>query len=260
MSSLLNKAKEFFARIKEILQKTKPFFQKIGEILSPVKAFFKKHFDILNPIIVLTVICIVIAAALSITNSLTAARIDQISFAKQEAEKRALLSADTYVEHTVDGFENDANFAFFSAESDNKAVGYIVTTSAKGYGGDIVIMTAFLPNGEIKGISILNADNETPGLGQNITKEAFYSQFSSTADKATVVKGLPDKEKSEIAAVTGATISSRGAVKAVNTAREALNAYLATPGLESNTPTPESGAEATNGAELNMGGEAANEK
>lgn len=262
MNNLLKKVKEFFIKIKELLSKTKPFFEKIGEFLSPVKAFYKKHFDILNPIVVLTVICIVIAAALSVTNSLTASRIAEMEFSKQEAEKRALLPADTYAEHTLSDFESDANFSFYSAESEGKTIGYLVTTSAKGYGGDIVIMTAFLPSGEIKSISILNADSETPGLGQNVTKEAFYSQFTGTKDKATVVKSAADKEKSEISAVTGATISSRGAVKAVNTAREALNAYLATPGLETSTSSPESGTQASSGDNetFDLGGEVVNEK
>lgn len=262
MTNLLNKAKDFFRKIKNILEKTKPLFQKIGEFLSPLKAFYKKHFDIFNPIIVLTVICIVIAAALSFTNSMTKTKIAEMEFAKKEAEKRALLPADTYAQHTMNGFEDDANFSFFTAENGNETVGYIVTTSAKGYGGDITVMTAFLPSGEIKSISILNADNETPGLGQNVTKEDFYSQFSGTTDKTTVVKSSPDKEKSEIAAVTGATISSRGTVKAVNAAREALNAYLTTPGLEVNPSAPESSTDAsvTDATTPNMGGEAVNEK
>ena len=92
MNNLLKKVKEFFIKIKELLSKTKPFFEKIGEFLSPVKAFYKKHFDILNPIVVLTVICIVIAAALSVTNSLTASRIAEMEFSKQELVEWVAIS------------------------------------------------------------------------------------------------------------------------------------------------------------------------
>ena len=78
----------------------------------------------------------------------------------------------------------------------------------------------------IKAVSILSADNETPGLGQNVTTEAFTSQFKGTLNEMVVVKTTPDNMAGEIKAVTGATISSKGTVKAINAARIAIEEYL----------------------------------
>ncbi len=209
------------------LQKIKPILGKIHKFLSPVTRFIKKHWEIFNPIFVLTVICLVIAAALSITNALTVNKIEAINLENKQREMSALLPADDYLEQSVSGYESDRSFSFYKATKDDTLKGYIVTTSAKGYGGDIVVMTAFMPNGEIKGVSIISADDETPGLGQNVKKESFLSRFSGLAQSATVVKNSADASKGEIDAWTGATISSRAVVTAVNEARTALAAFTA---------------------------------
>lgn len=222
MSSFLNKLKALGAKLK-------PALAKVSEFLSPVTRFIKKHNEILNPIFVLTAICLIIAMALSVTNSLTSARISAMNLETKNREMAALLHADSYTEQTVAGYEADRNFSFYSAITGSEVGGYIVTTSAKGYGGDIVVMTAFNTDKSVKSISILSADDETPGLGQNVNKESFYSQFAGLIGNATVVKNQADSSKGEIKAWTGATISSKAVTSAVNNARAALETYLAAP-------------------------------
>ncbi len=215
--------------MRNLLEKIKPMLAKIDKFLSPFKTFINKHYDIFNPIFVLTVICLIVAAALSLTNSLTASRIAAINLENSNKEMAALLPADTYSEVTALWEEAEPQPTIYEAKSGDTVIGYIATNSAKGYGGDISVMTAFNIDKTVKGISILNADEETPGLGQNITKSDFCSRFSGLTTDATVVKESPDISKGEIKAWTGATISSKGVVNAVNEARAALEKYLSMP-------------------------------
>ncbi len=213
-------------KVKELLGKAKPIFKKLAKLLEPIANYVKKNDEIFRPIFVLTAICVIIAAALSLTNSLTAARIEQINLKNKNAEMAALLPAENYEEAVVMFETADPSFSIYEAKTGKEVLGYIITSSSKGYGGEIVIMTAFNPDKSIKGISILNADNETPGLGQNVTTDAFTSQFKGVSEKLTIVKTAPDNIAGEIKAVTGATISSKGAVNAVNLAKEYLEGYL----------------------------------
>ncbi len=228
-----------FSIIRNLIKKIIPVFSRV---LKPVKAFFKKHYEIINPIFVLTVICLIVAAALSLTNSLTAAKIEAINLQNTKAEMSALIPADSYSELTaqfedIEWAQNYAGTSIYEAKTNDTLAGYLVTNSAKGYGGEILVMTAFNPDNSVKGISILASDDETPGLGQNINNPDFYSQFSGLKTDATVVKSAADNAAGEIKAVTGATISSKGVVSAVNSARAALNTFLAA------QPTPDANGE-----------------
>lgn len=247
-----------FSIIRNVIKKIIPVFSRV---LKPVKAFIKKHYEIINPIFVLTVICLIVAAALSLTNSLTAAKIEAINLQNTKAEMSALIPADSYNELTaqfedIEWAQNYSGTSIYEAKTGDTLSGYLVTNSAKGYGGEILVMTAFNPDNSVKGISILASDDETPGLGQNINNPDFYSQFSGLKTDATVVKSAPDNSSGEIKAVTGATISSKGVVNAVNSARAALTAYLNTPEppAEEITPDQNETQDTTTTIEENGGG------
>ena len=85
-------------------------------------------------------------------------------------------------------------------------IGYIVEGFGKGYSSYIHLLTSVDKNFIVQKISVL-AHGETPGLGDEIEKEYFQSQFKGRSiDNLVVIKGeTPDK----IQAITGATISSR---------------------------------------------------
>lgn len=224
MHSLLEKIQVILVR--NIIKKIIPALSKIGVILKPIKNLIKKYNDVIKPAFVLTIICLIVSAALSLTNSLTANRIEQMNLQNKNAEMAALLPAENYEEDVIMWETADPSLSIYKAKNGEEVLGYIITSSAKGYGGEIVIMTAFNPDKTVKGISILNAEDETPGLGQNVTKVEFYSQFNGLNTEAQVVKNSADNTAGEIKAVTGATISSKGVVKAVNSAREQLESYL----------------------------------
>lgn len=183
--------------------------------------FLKRNSDIFRPVFVLTAICLVVAILLSVTNLITK---DKIANMEAEASKEAmaaLISAEKYDKAEIDG-------ELYIAKNGEEIKGYIVSTQSRGYGGDIKIMTAISVDKKVLGIKILSAADETPGLGQNVTKETFYSQYIGRTENITVVKNGADADKNEINAVTGATISSKAVTTAVNNAFECLNNYLKT--------------------------------
>lgn len=190
-------------------------------------AIYKKHFEIFNPIIVLTAICLAVALALSVCNLLTINKITAIEKEKTEASMKSLISADEYREidvHSILLPNADYSVAVYEglrlylAYSGEEFKGYIVTTKTKGYGGEISVMTAINNEKKILGVNILSCADETPGLGQNITKEGFYSQYIDKPKDIVVVKNSAKGENNEINAVTGATISSKAVTSAINEA------------------------------------------
>ena len=193
--------------MKELLNKIKP-------ILLKITYFYKKISDIATPTAVLAIICIVVTLALSSANALTHKKIATLAVEKQNMAMAKLIEADEYQEKTF----ND-KWNYHIAIKDGETLGYIFTVAAKGYGGDIQVMTAVNLDGTIAAVEILDASGETPGLGQNVTKQNFYSQFAGLKENITVIKGgSANAENNEINAVTGATISSKAVTEAVNQA------------------------------------------
>ncbi len=98
-------------------------------------------------------------------------------------------------------------------------LGYVVRIEATGYGGPIQLLAGI--SGDLKrieGIDIVE-HTETPGLGGRIQEDWFKSQFSGLDPVSAIsyVKNeKPDPEENEIQAISGATISSKAIVSALN--------------------------------------------
>ena len=178
--------------------------------------------DIIKPVVVLLAICVIIPLALSVTNKITAKRIAKLEERAQIDAMSVLIEADIYEELTLGEGENE--IVYHSALKDGKPIGYLFKTTTKGYsGGDVSVLTAINTDGTIKGIKILDASNETPGLGQNVTKESFYSQFAGKKKDIKAVKNSANAENNEIKTITSATITSKAVTAAVNEALENYN-------------------------------------
>ena len=98
--------------------------------------------------------------------------------------------------------------------------GYVIKVSGKGYGGAVVIALGITNEGEVLGINILDNSNETPGLGQNSSKEDWNSQYvgKSLAAGSLQVTKTGDAGENMIDSITGATITSNAVTRAVNVA------------------------------------------
>lgn len=105
--------------------------------------------------------------------------------------------------------------------SSAKNKGFVVKASGKGYGGKVVVVLGISDKGEVLGIQILDASNETPGLGQNSTKESWNSQYVGMKSDKTlqVVKDKSgSKDNGTINSISGATITSNAVTRAVQMA------------------------------------------
>lgn len=187
------------------------------ELLNKIAAYYKKISDIVTPTAVLAIICVVVTLALSSTNLLTEGKIKALAIETQNKAMAKLIEADEY--HELPAKTSYGDITYNAAIKDGDTIGCIFVTEANGYGGTISVMTAVDMQGKIIAVEILAAADETPGLGQNVTKPDWYGQFAGLKDDITVIKGgSANAENNEINAVTGATISSKAVTAAVNQA------------------------------------------
>lgn len=168
---------------------------------------------VFKPIVVLCAICVVVTAALAVTNQATA---PVIAAATAEAQRQArmelLPDADNFTE--VTGIQVENVSAVYTADN---GAGVVITSTAKGYGGTMTVMTAFTPDGTIRQLKVTE-NQETKGIGSNVASSASYWEKYAglSAEKALVLK-------TDVDAYSGATISSKALNAAVNSAIEAYN-------------------------------------
>lgn len=169
---------------------------------------------IFKPIVVLVIICIVITGALAATNGVTDPIIKEATrLAEEKARTELLPEAEGF--DPVTGVEVENVSAIYKSTND---VGVVITSSAKGYGGDVVVMTAISPDGTIKQIKVTE-EAETKGIGSKVVATPSYweNYVGVDASQALVLN-------QDVDAVTSATISSTALLNAVNSAIEAYNA------------------------------------
>lgn len=172
--------------------------------------------EILIPAVSLLLICVVVTALLGVTNQITAPQIEQLALETQEAAKKEVLPNAASFSAKKQTEKDGEPYAYFEGLSEDGAVlGYVFQTAAKGYGGDISVMVGVHIDGTVAGVSILSI-SETAGLGMNAKNESFLTQFVGKSGEIGVQKN--GSSDTEIQALTGATITSKAMVSAVNQA------------------------------------------
>lgn len=176
------------------------------------------------PTIKLFVIATVITVLLFLTNGATA---DKISENQKEADslsrKEVLPEADDFDECTVN--VDGVDYTYYAAKN---GAGYVFSGSNKGYGGAVVAMVGISADGEIVGVKVTEAGDETPGLG------AKWTDNGDGVDKRAQFQGaIPEngsfavaKDGGTIQAVAGATLTSRAVTNDVNDAIKQYNAVV----------------------------------
>jgi electron transport complex protein RnfG len=105
--------------------------------------------------------------------------------------------------------------------ADGRLVGYAIPAAGPGFADTIRLLYGYLPEGrKVVGMEVLES-RETPGLGDKIYKDAaFVANFAnlSVDPEIVAVKKGKKADPNQIDAITGATISSKAVVKAINTA------------------------------------------
>ena len=182
--------------------------------------------DMLKPGIILSGIYIVAALALSVLNGTTEPIIKEMNLvASNEARKAVLQDADEF--EIMKNVSNENVVEVWEGRSGDKVVGYTMKTLPKGYGGTVEVIVGISSEGVIQGVNIGN-HSETPGLGSKAADPAFKDQFiqKSSESLLTVVKGKVNSN-SDIAAISGATITSNAVTQGVNSAITIFNENLA---------------------------------
>lgn len=171
----------------------------------------------------LLLITAVATFALAFTNMITLGPInDQIAKASNEARTNVLSEAKEFDKLDVaDQYPNIVEL--HKGTNDGVTAGYTFKVKNKGYGGDLETIVGISSDGKVEGVRI-GQHKETPGLGAKALEPAFQNQFNGkTVEKTLAVK-------TDIQAISGATITSKAVTDAVNTAIEYFNAELLTGG------------------------------
>ena len=109
-------------------------------------------------------------------------------------------------------------------DGSGNTLGYVIQVKSKGYGDFITFTVGIANDGTVNGISIISI-NETPGLGMNAEKVLVPQFPGKNASQFAVTKNTPSGD-SEIAAISGATITSRAVVNGVNAAKLVFDGML----------------------------------
>ncbi len=177
---------------------------------------------LLMPAIVLTIISVVIAGVLGVTNKLTAPAIAENTLkSTNDALSIVVPSASEFKKVAV---TTDENEIYVGYSVSGEEAGYAVAVSPMGFGGSIDIIVGFSVDKLVTGVEIINS-SETAGLGSKASDKAFKEQFFGKTPPLSVIKNGVT-ENSNIVAISGATITSRAVTSGVNTALTELNNYL----------------------------------
>ncbi len=173
---------------------------------------------VLIPTLSLFLICLVVTAALALTNNVTA---EQIAANNQQSKEESMQTvcpeAKTFEEVIPD-------VMYKGVDDGGKTVGYAISTATQGYGGQVKVMTG-IADGSIIAVDVFYNNDETPGLGKNTSDKSFRDQYNglSVDQDIAVSKDSASGNAQTVDAVTSATISSRAVTKAVNKACQLYN-------------------------------------
>ena len=181
----------------------------------------KKAFHLGGTLFAVTAITGII---LGVVEHYTSQAIKQVELAaKTAAFKNVLPMAQTF--EPVDAVADEYVIDVAKGVDASGLAGWCMTVETKSYGGPLQFIAGITKDGTVKAINILS-HSDTPGLGARSTEPEFYEQFN---DKTTlplkVVKGSAGNAD-EIAAISGATITSTAVTTGVNAAVEYWNKNL----------------------------------
>lgn len=164
-----------------------------------------------KPIAVLAVICLVTSLLLAVTNSFTAPVIEENERRVAQAAYHELLpTAETF--ETVEGWTTPN---VLEIVTDPASGSYVIKAQGQGFGGMVPVIVAFGSDGNIIAVKFLE-NSETKGYGSRLYEQPEWaSQFT----------GMPAENFaiSDIDALSGATMSTKGAVAGINAAIDGFN-------------------------------------
>jgi len=188
----------------------------------------------LRLVIPVLITCVVAAAGLALTYSVTAPKIAEQDRLAEERSLQAVLPEATFTCLESSRIQEDVDAASapvdvidtFHATNDGAHVGWALKVSSRGYGGPMVVVIGLDTSGSVTGATILS-HNETPGLGTKVITDAwFLEQFPG------LEAGFDDADVRALDTISGSTKSSNGVRNAVAAAGRVYTEVLS--GLDLN--------------------------
>ena len=133
---------------------------------------------IIKAVVVLVVICIVISGALAVVNSFTAPVSAANAEARETSARQELIPEAASFEQVTENLPENVLGAYVGKTADGSVAGYVITSSGKGFGGTIQVMTAISPEGTILRCKTLDVSGETKTLGGQTANESYTSQYA----------------------------------------------------------------------------------
>ena len=159
----------------------------------------------IKDIITLCLITFVLAIMLSFVKYITNDVILSQNNNKISSAYKALMpefdhSSDysSYLSNIDINTDININSCLLAYNSNNEKIGYIITTTNKGYHGDIKLIVGVDNNLNVVGLAYPEVLSETPGLGMRVTEPEFANQFI----------GKSSNSIDTVDTISGATISS----------------------------------------------------
>ncbi|MDL2313733.1 FMN-binding protein [Desulfovibrio sp. OttesenSCG-928-C14] len=171
----------------------------------------------LMPVVVLTIICAVAGATLAGVKIGTAERIENqllVNVQGPALQKMFPHAANNVIaERKKFTVKDGRNVVAFPVYERHQLRAVAIEGIGQGYGGDLGVMVGFnIDNDSLYGIAI-TISKETPGIGSEVSSSRFTKQFTGSPDAVAL-----RSNGGEIDAISGATISSTGAVNGVKEA------------------------------------------
>lgn len=181
--------------------------------------------DIIKFSIILGIITLIASSILGFTNFYTKPHIANKQLDMENELKQNIFSeADRFENHIIQ--EDEYIIGVEKAYRGNDLLGYLITSKTKGYNGYFNVTTGIKVSGELIKIDI-SSINETPGLGAKAVESNFKEQFIGDIKTIfNVVKFKEDDNNSDIQSISGATITTKAVVDAVNRSIDFFNKNL----------------------------------
>lgn len=180
--------------------------KKVSFSAADIKEIF---FTGLKLCIFMSVICIM----LYFVNSVTSEKIAEFEAKKINDSIISIMGDDgnMTIEPLDDLAEGNIKSVFrinLMNDEETELLGYCISATTKGYGGNINLLIGLDANGAVKGVSVIS-DSETAGIGKKVLVPSFLAKFNGKTEGVSLGNG-------DIAAVSGATITSKAVTKCVD--------------------------------------------
>ncbi len=180
--------------------------------------------------VTLLVTCIIVAGLLGLVNGVTAGPIAQINQQKTEQAMAQVVSDPSSFQAVTELPQAAVDAATAAGGTltelyDGQGAGYVLKVVASGSQGNIEMMVGVDGDGVVTGVSIVD-NSETAGIGSKVMENeplasgtGVLDQFAGkSAADGTLAVGT------NVEAITGATVSTRGVTTGVNAALAAVAA------------------------------------